>query len=160
MPGVLSPGNLSLIGLLKNMAERSELTLLQRISLGNEGAKKSLEIDLEKLRYSVLQHLQDMFNTRQGDVPANDQYGLPDFNELDMSDGFEYAMEGIKKAIKKHIELYEPRLAGVRVHFVANVENPMDLMFEIKARLNIKGKISRVRFEASLNNDGALKVTT
>lgn len=142
------------------MAVRSELTLLQRIALGEEGAKKPLTITPEKLRDSIQQHLQDMFNTRKGDALANPEYGLPDFNELDMAEGFESAIDGIKRAIKQHLSLYESRLNRVRVNFIKNEDDPTDLMFEITASLNIKGKHSRVRFEANMFKDAVVKVTT
>lgn len=142
------------------MATRSELTLLQRIALGEEGAKRPLSTDPEKLRYSIQKHLQDMFNTRQGDAQANPDYGLPDFNELDMTAGFESAIDGIKNAIKRHLTLYESRLVRVRVSYIKNEEDPTDLMFEITGQLNIKGRRNNVRFEASLFNEGVVKVTT
>ena len=79
-------------------------TLLQRIALGDEGAKQSLDVDEDKLRESVQMHLQNMFNVRQGSVSALDDYGLPDFNDLDMSSGYMKAVTEMRKAIKLALE--------------------------------------------------------
>ncbi len=142
------------------MSAQSELTLFQRIALGEEGAKKQLTLDPDKLRQSIGLHLQNMFNTRQGSAMANDDYGLPDFNDLDMSDGFTSAMNGVKKAIKQHLDKYETRLSKVRVNYIENDDDPLDLRFEIKAQLNIKGHRGKVRFEAYMLGDGPVKVTS
>lgn len=144
------------------MSTQSEYTLFQRIKLGQEGATKQLSLDPYKLRLSIQHHLQNMFNTRQGSTMANLDYGLPDFNDLDMSNGFTLAVAEIKTAIVLHLQNYEPRLVkqSIRVNHIEDTDEPLGLQFEISARLNLEGYSGRVRFEASLLNEGSVKVTT
>lgn len=133
-------------------------TLLQRIALGDEGAKQSLDVDEDKLRESVQMHLQNMFNVRQGSVSALDDYGLPDFNDLDMSSGYMKAVTEMRKAIKLALEKYEPRLDRVRVRYIQNDDNPLDLRFEINAHMAIPESPVRVRFHTMMANDGLCRV--
>lgn len=142
------------------MTIQAELTLFQRLKLGEEGTKKQVTINPDTLRRSIGQHLQNMFNTRQGASSANADYGLPDFNDLDMSNGFSSAINEIKKSIKQHLDQYESRLNGVRVNYLEDPDDPLNLRFEIRGRLNLEGHSGRVRFEASMKNDGAVKVST
>lgn len=142
------------------MSAQSELTLFQRMALCEEGTKKQLTLDPDKLHHSVQLHLQNMFNTRQGTSMANPDYGLPDFNDLDMSNGFTVAVTEIKKAIKQHLDKYESRLNKVRVNYIENDNDPTDLRFEIKGQLNMRGYKGRARFEANMLSEGAVKVTS
>ncbi|BBB25264.1 type VI secretion system baseplate subunit TssE [Amphritea japonica] len=133
-------------------------TLLQRVALGDEGAKQSLDVNEDKLRKSVQMHLQNMFNVRQGSVAALDDYGLPDFNDLDMSSGYMKAVTDMRKAIKLSLEKYEPRLERIRVRYLQNDENPLDLRFEINAHMAIPDCPVRVKFQTMMASDGLCKV--
>jgi len=135
-----------------------EYSLLQRVALGDEGAQRSLDVGVDKLRKSVQLHLQNLFNVRQGSVSALPEYGLPDFNDLDLSTGYMKAVSDMRKAIKHALDTYEPRLENARVSFTHNEENPMDLRFEIVARLVVPESPVRVRFETMMGNDGLFKV--
>ena len=135
-----------------------EYSLLQRVALGDEGAQRSLDVGVDKLRQSVRLHLQNLFNVRQGSVSALPDYGLPDFNDLDLNAGYMQAVREMRKAIKKALDDYEPRLDQARVSFNHNEDNPLDLRFEIVARLIIPGSPVRVKFETMMGNDGLFKV--
>lgn len=151
---------LECFGVCLIMSLVSEFTLFQRIQMGEDSSQKKLELDPEKLRKSIGIHLQDMFNTRQGAVLANPDYGLPDFNDIDMSNGFQLAKNELEKAIKAHLKQYEMRIGRVRVNYVKDLENPLNLRFEIKGLLNLRGQASRVRFEVCMDSEGAFKVTS
>lgn len=135
-----------------------EYSLLQRIALGDEGAQRSLDVGVDKLRQSVRLHLQNLFNVRYGSVSSLPEYGLPDFNDLDLNAGYMQAVKDMRKAIKQALDLYEPRLDQTRVSFTQNEDDPTDLRFEIVARLVVPGSPVRVKFETMMGNDGLFKV--
>ena len=129
-----------------------EYSLLQRVALGDEGAQRSLDVGVDKLRQSVRLHI------RHGSVSALPEYGLPDFNDLDLNSGYMQAVRDMRKAIKQALDNYEPRLDQTRVSFTHNEDNPLDLRFEIVARLVVPGSPVRVKFETMMGNDGLFKV--
>ncbi len=135
-----------------------ENSLLQRIALGDEGARRSLEVDPDKVRLSIQHHLQNLFNVRQGSVPSVPDYGLPDFNDLDLSSGYGTAVTEVRKAIRESLERYEPRLSQVKVRYLRDEDNPLDLRFEITAKLALSNSPVRVRFETQLGNEALVKV--
>lgn len=135
-----------------------ENSLLQRIALGDEGAQRSLDPDPDRVRLSIQQHLQNLFNVRQGSVSSLPDYGLPDFNDLDMSTGYGTAVTEVRKAIRESLERYEPRLTQVKVRYLRDDDNPLDLRFEITAKLALSTSPARVRFETQLGNEALVKV--
>lgn len=135
----------------------NELTIFQRLAKGKYGANQKGKLDATQLRQSIAEHLQNMFNTRQGSSTANPDYGLPDFNDLDMEHGFANAVSEIKKSIKKQLELHEPRIKSPKVAYLPNEDNPLELRFEIQARFNMEGQSGRIRFETD-GHCGSLKV--
>ena len=135
-----------------------EYSLLQRVALGDEGAQRSLDVGVDKLRQSVRLHLQNLFNVRYGSVVSLPEYGLPDFNDLDLNAGYMQAVKEMRKAIKDALDLYEPRLDQTRVSFTLNEDDPTDLRFEIVAKLVVPGSPVRVKFETMMGNDGLFKV--
>jgi len=137
-----------------------EYSLLQRVALGDEGANGSLDVGVEKIRHSVQLNLQNMFNVRQGSVPTLPDYGLPDFNDLDISSGYATAVTSIRKAIKVALDSYEPRLSRVKVRHVWDEDNQLDLRYEITARLEVPDNKVRVRFETMMANEGLYKVSS
>jgi type VI secretion system protein len=97
-----------------------------------------------------------MLNTRQGSVPAQPDYGLPDFNDLAVT--FPDAIFELRRIIKQSIELYEPRLSRVKVEHVKDEENPLALRYEITAQLNLDNENASVWFETTLDSQGRVKV--
>ncbi|WP_026375741.1 type VI secretion system baseplate subunit TssE [Aestuariibacter salexigens] len=132
--------------------------LIQRIREGGTRPKARPEQSREVFKKSVLLQLQDMFNVRQGSCLANPDFGLPDLNDLDAKEGFATAISDLSKAIKNQIETFAPGLTRVRVKYVRDENDPLNIQFEIVARLNIAGKVERIRFETRSEGNGSFKV--
>ena len=137
---------------------KSETHLMQRVRLGEDGAKRSVEFDFDAYKVSIFQHLQRMFNVRQGSCLANPEYGLPDFNDLDMKHGFSIAVKEIIKSIKYNIAKYEVGLSRVRVTFIRDDTSPLDLKFEIVGVLVAGKRSERIKFETRKAKSGILEV--
>lgn len=134
-------------------------TLLTRI---HEAGKtpalgRRLEEDPKETLAAVMLHLQDLFNVRQGSAMTCPEYGLPDFNDLVHSSPLTMETE-LAKAIKEAIRRYEPRLMAVRVRHVPDEHNPLNLAFQISARLTVGDKKRPVSFETIMTESGRIRV--
>ena len=134
--------------------------LMERVRLGGSKPRSASSKDSGKYRQSVLGQLQEMFNVRQGSCLCNNEFGLPDFNDLDSSEGFAGALTEYSKSIKDQIERYSPGLNRVRVRYINDVEDPLNIRFEITGRLNVNGGTERVKFETQKLSNGAIKVVS
>jgi type VI secretion system protein len=132
-----------------------ERTLLERIAKPEDHVS-SLESDPRKVSESVQTHLINMMNTRQGSSISVPDYGLPDFNDL--KHRYPDALNELRRAIKLCIEKYEPRLTRIKVKYVPDEDNPIQLRFEINALLNVNGKNSSVWYETTLDSAGRANV--
>ncbi|MBD3390390.1 MAG: type VI secretion system baseplate subunit TssE [Chitinivibrionales bacterium] len=99
---------------------------------------------------SIMDHLNRMFNTRQGSVSHLKDYGLPDVSDIyrRMPDGIGELREALKRTVERH----EPRLANVRV-----VQRDTDsagnrLAFIVTGDLRDSG--NRVRFQTTFTSIG------
>jgi type VI secretion system protein len=99
---------------------------------------------------SIMDHLNRMFNTREGSVAHLSDYGLPDVSDVyrRMPDGIEELQEAIKKAIEK----YEPRLENVRVVQADSEGKGSRLAFILSGEL--KGGGGLVRFQTMFTSIG------
>lgn len=106
---------------------------------------------------SVLRHLQKVLNTRQGDVPIAEDYGVPDITSFRHTVPF--SLREMEKSIRRTIEKYEPRLKGVRVKFIPQEEEKLTVSFQIHARLVLEGQKEPVRFRSQIDSYGKIKIS-
>lgn len=106
---------------------------------------------------SVREHLQKILNTKQGNVPIGEEYGLPDFCELfrDYPD----SLRDYERSIRLTVQKYEPRLTSVRVKLIPNEEDPMTLRFQVSARLVTREQRVPVVLESTVDQDGRVLIT-
>ncbi len=104
----------------------------------------------------VIAHLEKLLNTRQGNALIAPDYGIPDFGELLHT--YPESIKEMERALKQAIQKYEPRLKGVRVKFVPNEDNPLDLSFEIKAKLALDRETAPVFIESIVDSDGKISL--
>ena len=110
-----------------------ERTLLERLANPRAEEARSAEANPAALTASVVGHLRQLLNSRQGNAPAQDDYGLPDISEMVHS--FPASASGLQRAIKAIIEKYEPRLTGVNVMLVESEDDVLCLRFQITAQI-------------------------
>lgn len=103
----------------------------------------------KRLIYSIMDHLNRMFNTRNGSIPHLQDYGLPDISDVyrKMSEG----IEELKEAIKRTVEHYEPRLKNVKVVRQEDNKNDNRLVFILSGEIK-KGGL--VRFQTTFISTG------
>jgi type VI secretion system protein len=129
--------------------------LLERIrTWEKEPAKRGSE-DPGKIVDSVVRHLQRILNTRQGNVPIAEDYGIPDL--LDFLQTYPESVREIERALKLAIQKYEPRLQAVKVRLVPQEEDILSLRFQIVAKLSTETR-RQVLFETLIDADGKIDV--
>ncbi|MBI3776778.1 MAG: type VI secretion system baseplate subunit TssE [Gammaproteobacteria bacterium] len=133
-----------------------EHSLFERLQSPDETSDYKLKVNVNKAADSVLNHLRNMLNTRQGSVPTLPDYGLPDFN--DIASNFPDAIFELRRVIKQSIDNYEPRLSQVKVDYVKDEDKPLSMRYEITAQLSLGGENANVWFETTLDSQGRVKV--
>lgn len=123
---------------------------------------------VEAFKASVLRDLEWLLNTRETGDPATDpwdeversiyNYGLPDF--ASMSADSPLTQTRLAKAIEREIELFEPRLADVRISAAeSGTGEERRLRFVIEATLRLDPDPERLQFDTVLELDsGQIKL--
>ena len=134
-----------------------EERLLERIRVWKKEPGRREREDVGRITDSILYHLQRILNTRRGNVPIAEDYGIPDFTELLYS--YPESVRDIEKSIRQTIQKYEPRLKAVRVNFIPPEEDVLSLRFQIIAQLATDLDKVPVFFETVVDSDGKIKVS-
>lgn len=134
-----------------------EERLLKRILSWELDPQRRTGEDSGRVMDSVREHLQKILNTKQGNVPIGEDYGLPDFFELfrDYPD----SLRDYERSIRLTVQKYEPRLKSVRVKLIPNDEDPMTLRFQVSARLVTREQRVPVVLESTVGQDGKVLIT-
>lgn len=103
---------------------------------------------------SVVAHLRDLLNTRQGDSQTVPDYGLVDF--ADVCHHMPKGVAMIQQQMRAVIQKYEPRLRNVSVRHVPN-DDPLTLSFEVVGRID-DGERRIVRLSTTVNAGGQVTV--
>ena len=135
----------------------SERTLLERLANPEPPGDRRLALDVNRLKRSVLLHLQKMLNSRQGLAPAEPDYGIPDLNEFMFA--YPDSISPMRQAIEQSIEKYEPRLTNVKAEWIPDEDNPLNVRFEITARLVAEEENIPVSFTTNLGAASGLDVS-
>jgi type VI secretion system protein len=130
-----------------------EERLLERIRSWEKEPGRRAKEDPGRVNDSILEHLRRILNTRQGNVPIADDYGIPDF--LDLLHSFPGSVREIERALRQAIQKFEPRLMAARVSFIPNEEDPLSLRFRIAARISSDAR-KQVVYETLIDSDGKI----
>lgn len=95
---------------------------------------RSRETGTAELRQSLVGHLMRLFNTRRGNVPMDDAFGVGDFIRLGsgMSRG---EVADIESQLQRIIERYEPRLRDPCVRLRRDHSDALTLDFTLEATI-------------------------
>lgn len=131
----------------------SDGSLFERLAATGTSGKRGSSA--EALGASVAAHLAKMLSTRAGSVPIQADYGLPDLNDLRLS--LHDSLQRARLAIEGFIAAYEPRLSAVKV--LPLPREGTTLTFALEAQLELEGQRRPIRFTASLDGSGQVKVS-
>ena len=133
----------------------NEERLLERICAWKNEPERRCRGDYHRQIDSILAHLQRILNTRQGNVPISDVYGIPDLTDFMTS--YPESVTGIERSIRQAIEAYEPRLCFVKVVFLPQADDVLCLRFQITGRIKSEsGK--KILIETIVDSDGRISL--
>jgi type VI secretion system protein len=100
-----------------------------------------------------MDHLNRLFNTRDGSLTHLKDYGLPDISEIYRK--MPHGIEELQKAIKRTVEKYEPRLKKVKVTPLDTDPKDFRLVFILTGELAEGGL---VRFQTTFTSLGSSSI--
>ena len=133
-----------------------EERLLERLRAWKERSGSRAEEDSDQIVESVIRHLTRILNTKRGNVPIAEDYGVPDLTDF-LSLPSESVNE-IERSLRQVIQRYEPRLKVQRVSFVPSEEGDLSLRFEIVSRLVTSPKKGPVHLQTIVDANGKVSV--
>jgi len=132
-----------------------EERLLERVRMFENDPMRRC-INVQKLVIdSVILHLQNLLNTRLGNVPISEDYGVPDF--LNFLQTHPESVSEIAEKIKNAIDCYEPRLTEANVTFITDENDELNLRFKIAASLAVE-EGQKVCLETIVDTDGRVQI--
>lgn len=134
-----------------------ELRLLERIKDFEKDPERRFAEDPQAMTKSVLHHIQQIMNTRQGSVLIHDDYGVPDFTDIAGSYASDRVQE-LERDLSKIIMKYEPRLLEASITFQEQQDDVLALRFKIKGKLAMENDVPVV-FESVVQSDGRITIT-
>ena len=135
-----------------------EERLLERFRAWKEKPGRRAQEDSGKIVESVIRHLTRILNTKRGNVPIAEDYGIPDLTDF-LSLPLESVSE-IERSLRQVIQRYEPRLKVQRVSFVPPEVGDLSLRFEIVSRLATNPKKGPVHFQTIVDANGKVSVVS
>ena len=135
-----------------------EQRLLERISYASDraesaGAYSWVQVDM--LVNSIVEHLKRILNTRQGSVPIDDDFGVPDFTNLagTLETGdTRQIVDNVERMIKK----YEPRLKSAHIAIIENDREVLSLNFSLHGLIEIDNQDIPVRLTTRISSNGQI----
>lgn len=131
-------------------------------------ASSSWDESIAAQKRAVLRDLEWLLNTRRTGDPVGDEfpelrrsayrYGLADLSS--MSADSPSVMRGLRREVEEVLEIFEPRLSGVRVSLVeADEERVQRIHFRVEGFLEMEPEPERIAFDTVLEiASGKVKV--
>jgi type VI secretion system protein len=134
-----------------------ELRLLERIASLGSDVERSHITRAEILVDSILEHLRRILNTRQGSVPIDPLFGVPDFTNL--AGSFTSGTTGqMIEDMSRMIQRYEPRLRQPQISFTAVQDEVLSLAFAISGFIAVDDREIPVRLTSHVASNGKVSL--
>src|SRR5690606_33670706 len=102
---------------------------------------------------SILNHLRRILNTRQGSVPIDPLFGVPDFTNL--AGSFASGTTGqMIEDMNRMIQRYEPRLRQPRITFAESQYEVLSLAFSITSMIAVDDQEIPLRLTPNMAENG------
>lgn len=135
-----------------------ELRLLERIALSADETSRTHATSTHQLIQSILNHLACILNTRQGSVPIDLKFGVPDFTNLAGSVVSGTTRE-IIESIEKMIASYEPRLKKPQVKLVEDEKSLLSLSFSINGFIEVDNQDIPIQLSSKVLSNGKITIS-
>ncbi|CAM3696447.1 type VI secretion system baseplate subunit TssE [Bordetella tumulicola] len=134
-----------------------ERRLLERIAGLGTDDQRSHVTRAEILVDSILSHLRRILNTRQGSVPIDPLFGVPDFTNL--AGSFAAGTTGqIIEDMNRMILRYEPRLRQSQIIFAESQDEVLSLAFSITGLIAVDDQEIPIRLTSHVAANGRVSL--
>lgn len=130
-----------------------EQRLLERISDTQSNDSRTGLTRVQILVDSVIAHLKRVLNTRQGSVPIDPAFGVPDFTNLAGSFVSGETTQ-IMDDITRMVSYYEPRLKSPQLTIAENSNDILSLSFMLDGIITVDGHEMPVHLTTQVSSDG------
>lgn len=135
-----------------------ERRLLERIANWNEAdAERTSQTQVDILVRSVNDHLARLLNTRQGSVPIDPHFGVPDFTNLAGGTGRGSVSE-MEEEIRRMVLKYEPRVKSPRVVLNAETTDVLSIRFSLHGMLEVDNREIPLQISTTVGANGKVRV--
>ncbi|WP_051396174.1 type VI secretion system baseplate subunit TssE [Ignatzschineria larvae DSM 13226] len=111
-------------------------SFFDRLSNGEPSTRtRYREINPKHAIISIKNNLHRVLNARQGHALSAKDLGLLDLNDASNTDGDVFSE--IEKEIQKTILAYEPRIVGVSIKLLSDLNDPASLKISVIAEVNL-----------------------
>jgi type VI secretion system protein len=134
-----------------------ERRLMERLSHWEQQERRSNQPQQDALVASVRGYLTRILNARQGSVPIDQSFGVPDF--ANMGSGLEQgAIEDISAEICRMVQRYEPRLSDVSVKVEQDESSALAMLFRVIGNISLENKKIPLTISAELESNGRIRI--
>ena len=134
-----------------------ELRLLERVAGLGADVQRSHITRAEILVDSILNHLRRILNTRQGSVPIDPLFGVPDFTNL--AGSFATGTTGqMIEDMNRMIQRYEPRLRQPQITFAESQDEVLSLAFSITGLIAVDDHEIPIRLTSHVAANGRVSL--
>ncbi|WP_240500371.1 type VI secretion system baseplate subunit TssE [Pseudomonas syringae] len=134
-----------------------EKRLLERIVGLQTDSERSRLTQAQVLTLSIREHLQRILNTRQGSVPIDPEFGVPDFTNLAGSFATGETSQIIKN-MTRMIAHYEPRLKSPRIQVSEGHQEVLSLSFSLDGLVEIDDQYIPIHLATRVSSDGRVSL--
>ena len=134
-----------------------ELRLLERIAGLGLTTQRSHITRVELLIESIMTHLSRILNTRQGSVPIDLSFGVPDFTNLAGSFAVGTTTQMIED-MNRMIQRYEPRLRKPQIAFSDSQDDVLSLAFSITGFIAVDNREIPIRLISHVAANGRVSL--
>lgn len=134
-----------------------EKRLLERIIGLQAEVGRTRLTQAEVLTNSIIDHLQRILNTRQGSVPIDTDFGVPDFTNLAGTFATGETSQIIDN-MTRMIARYEPRLKSPRIQVAEGAQEVLSLSFSLQGLVAINDQDIPIHLATRVSSDGRVSL--
>jgi len=131
--------------------------LLERIRHMGRSPHWQGNFDIEILQDSILRHLSQVLNARQGSAIISQEFGIPDFSTFTAA----FDSKDIKRMeqnLHTVITRYEKRLKNLSITFAPSPDRPLSLLFHIEGEVAGHHQKTNISFQTILSSQGRVTI--
>ena len=135
----------------------NERTLTERLLRPEIKAPRTSRERKELITNSIIRHLRNLLNTRQGCCETLEDYGMPELESK--GDTKILLSRELESSIRNTISRYEPRLKNVQVRMDVSEDDRLTPRFVIKAVLTSRDSFAKdVSFSTIVDPVGTIRI--